>query len=124
MRAMMTRQQSALTMLLLVVFCFAASFEANPIRPPSKRECQVFAEAGSCVTSFEFMREFCRTACDEQLRRQRLDRFETPITESFYDLVADDIDGNEVDFAEFKGKVTVVVNVASECGECHWQQKR
>lgn len=100
--------------LTLLMCCFVAG--ANPIRPPSKRECTAFAEAGSCVASSKFMREYCWSTCDEQFRRQRLERFERPIAESFYDLVADDIKGNEVDFAEFEGKVTVVVNVASAYG--------
>jgi glutathione peroxidase-family protein len=35
---------------------------------------------------------------------------------SFYDLSAVDIDGNDVSFEAFRGKVVLVVNVASECG--------
>jgi len=35
---------------------------------------------------------------------------------SFYDFTMTDIDGNEVDFSQFKGKKVLVVNVASKCG--------
>eukprot|EP00029_Vermamoeba_vermiformis_P005488 TRINITY_DN1922_c0_g1_i1.p2 TRINITY_DN1922_c0_g1~~TRINITY_DN1922_c0_g1_i1.p2 ORF type:complete len:155 (-),score=58.40 TRINITY_DN1922_c0_g1_i1:166-630(-) len=35
---------------------------------------------------------------------------------SFFDLKAKDIKGHEVDFSKFKGKVTLIVNVASKCG--------
>ena len=35
---------------------------------------------------------------------------------TFYDLSAQDIDGNEIKFDSFHGKVVLVVNVASECG--------
>lgn len=35
---------------------------------------------------------------------------------SFFDLSAVDIDGNDVKFEVFRGKVVLVVNVASECG--------
>ena len=35
---------------------------------------------------------------------------------SLYDQKADDINGLEVDFSAFKGKVLLIVNVASECG--------
>ena len=34
----------------------------------------------------------------------------------FYDLVDRDINGNEVKLSKFKGKVLLVVNVASQCG--------
>ncbi|KAF9361240.1 hypothetical protein BGX34_007253 [Mortierella sp. NVP85] len=35
---------------------------------------------------------------------------------SFFDLKAKDIHHQEVDFSDFKGKVVLVVNVASKCG--------
>lgn len=38
------------------------------------------------------------------------------IEKSFYDFKMKDIDGNEVDFNQFKGKKVLVVNVASKCG--------
>lgn len=36
--------------------------------------------------------------------------------QSFFDLKANDAQGNPVDFQEFKGKVVLGVNVASQCG--------
>ena len=35
---------------------------------------------------------------------------------SFFDLTANTLDGSPMNFSEFKGKVLVVVNTASECG--------
>ncbi|MBM4252711.1 MAG: glutathione peroxidase [Deltaproteobacteria bacterium] len=35
---------------------------------------------------------------------------------SFYDFSAQSLDGKDVSMAEFKGKVVLVVNVASKCG--------
>ncbi len=35
---------------------------------------------------------------------------------SFYDFKMKDIDGNEVDFNQYKGKKVLLVNVASKCG--------
>lgn len=42
---------------------------------------------------------------------------------SFFDLEAPDIDGNMVSFKDFEGKVTVITNVASQCGytESHYR---
>ena len=34
----------------------------------------------------------------------------------FYNLSANDIDGNLIDFSKFKGKKILIVNVASKCG--------
>ena len=52
----------------------------------------------------------------------RIPTLRTQDITSFFDLEAKDIDGNLVKFEEFKGKVTVVVNVASYCGytESHY----
>lgn len=36
---------------------------------------------------------------------------------SFFDLEAEDIDEKPVKFDQFRGKVTVITNVASYCGE-------
>ena len=35
---------------------------------------------------------------------------------TFYDLSAKDADGNEIPMSNFKGKVVLIVNTASECG--------
>ncbi len=38
------------------------------------------------------------------------------LSQSFYSVTAPALDGTSVDFERYAGKVTVVVNVASECG--------
>lgn len=102
----------------LFLSCWVATcYAANIVRPPTKRECKLLAETGSCVISSRIMKEYCRKACNDEHRRQHFEKLSPPIVDSFFDLVADDIDGNEVHFSDFKGKVTVIVNVASECGE-------
>lgn len=42
--------------------------------------------------------------------------FDQTMESSFYDFKLKDINGKEVDFAEFKGKKLLLVNVASKCG--------
>jgi len=37
-------------------------------------------------------------------------------TKSFYDFIVKDIDGNDFQFSQLKGKKVMVVNVASKCG--------
>ena len=39
-----------------------------------------------------------------------------PATKSFYDFKLKSIDGKEIDFAQYKGKKVLLVNVASRCG--------
>ena len=34
-----------------------------------------------------------------------------------YDFTVKDIDGKDIDLSQYKGKVVLVVNVASQCGE-------
>ena len=41
----------------------------------------------------------------------------TATMDSPYDFKVKDIDGKEVDLGQYKGKVVLVVNVASQCGE-------
>lgn len=82
-----------------------------------------WANEGECDANPGYMLGHCATSCakinaEETLIEERL----KPI-ESFYDLQCHDIDGSPVNFAEFRGKVVVVVNVASECGytESHYK---
>ena len=39
-----------------------------------------------------------------------------PVPSSIYDITVNTIDGSEVSMAQYKGKVVLVVNVASQCG--------
>ena len=43
---------------------------------------------------------------------------------TFYELKAVDIDGNERFMSDFRGKVLMVVNVASSCGKTDREYKR
>ena len=41
---------------------------------------------------------------------------ETETANGIYDITVKDIDGSEVSLANYKGKVLLIVNVASKCG--------
>lgn len=65
----------------------------------------------------------CETSCDKVQKAALQDAKELAGISSFFDLEAKDIKGNTVKFEEFRGKVTIVVNVASYCGytESHYR---
>jgi glutathione peroxidase len=42
--------------------------------------------------------------------------FSAPVSKTIYDFKMKDIDGKDVSLAEYKGKVVMIVNVASLCG--------
>lgn len=57
----------------------------------------------------------CNT--NSQSTREEVVNLEDMLMEkSFYDFKMKDIDGNEVDFNQYRGKKVLVVNVASKCG--------
>lgn len=84
-------------------------------------ECEGWAEKGECSLNPKYMLEHCADACARQaeLDIEMADAIERKIGHitSFFDLEAQDIDENVITFDKYKGKVTVITNVASQCGE-------
>jgi len=78
----------------------------------SEHKCQLWAIIQECEDNPEFMMENCKPQCDEwRSHTHGLDDIE-----DFYDLTANDIDGDEVDFYdEFEDKVVLITNGASYC---------
>jgi hypothetical protein len=69
------------------------------------------------------MLQNCAVACAKVQAAANADNAAIAGIGSFFDLSAPDIDGNEIKFEQFRGQVTVLVNVASYCGytESHYQ---
>lgn len=78
--------------------------------------CRAWAEAGECEANPGFMLSNCAASCAKNDAAAARDAEELKQVSSFFDLTANDISGNPLDFSEFEGRVTVLVNVASECG--------
>lgn len=62
------------------------------------------------------MMQNCATSCEKLASQKLEDELALAKIGSFFDLKAKDIEGNLVDFKDFQGDVTVIVNVASHCG--------
>mmetsp|Transcript_3144 Transcript_3144/g.5847 ORF Transcript_3144/g.5847 Transcript_3144/m.5847 type:complete len:235 (-) Transcript_3144:105-809(-) len=114
---------------ILVIFIFMVTFAIFPteiaaVQKDSDRRCRQWAERGECDKNPNYMRRECQTSCEWYDNKIGLENNSNidGIT-SFFQLSAKNIDGNDFDFENLKGKITVVVNVASRCGytESHYR---
>ena len=96
----------------------------NAQQPDTDRRCREWAQQNECDNNPGYMRQNCQTSCDKWDRKMGAESNASiaHIT-NFFQLSADDIDGNRFDFENLQGKITVVVNVASQCGytESHYR---
>jgi glutathione peroxidase-family protein len=69
--------------------------------------CEFWASSGECEANPNYMLHSCKKSCGKVVQ---------PIPNSFYDIVEKDIDGNDVNFEQFRRKLVYIVNVASQCG--------
>eukprot|EP00566_Odontella_aurita_P027970 CAMPEP_0113565392 /NCGR_PEP_ID=MMETSP0015_2-20120614/22152_1 /TAXON_ID=2838 /ORGANISM="Odontella" /LENGTH=197 /DNA_ID=CAMNT_0000467585 /DNA_START=1 /DNA_END=594 /DNA_ORIENTATION=+ /assembly_acc=CAM_ASM_000160 len=78
---------------------------------------------GECDANPGYMRQNCVKSCDEYDAEVSRNDQDIAGIESFYDLEADDIDGNPIKFDAFRGKAVLITNVASYCGytESHYK---
>lgn len=92
-------------------------------KPDEHPNCVEWAERGECDDNPNYMLVHCATACAEIEDTSAEDDPSARI-QSFYELDARDIHGDRVDFDQFRGKVVIITNVASECGytESHYTQ--
>lgn len=102
-----------LLLLLLLSVCHAQLL----LRLASKSECKRLVQGNIAhCDDLPEVKQYCQQACHAQLQRKRLEPFGYTDAKTFHELTAKDIDGNDVDFSQFKGKVVLVTNVASQCG--------
>ena len=78
--------------------------------------CQFWAEGGECDRNPGYMLSNCAKSCGDLAAAAAREAEELKGINSFFDLAANDIFGESIEFRKFKGQVTVLVNVASECG--------
>lgn len=102
--------------LILSVSVGLLSLDVATASEDTHENCKVWAEAGECEKNPGFMLSGCTKSCDEIAAASLNAAEELKGISSFFDLSANDIFGEPIDFQKFQGQVTVLVNVASECG--------
>jgi glutathione peroxidase-family protein len=73
--------------------------------------CEFWASSGECVANPNYMLVNCALSCSPQIGQTTSSK-----SLDFYSIVEKDIDGNDIKFDRFRGKVVYIVNVASQCG--------
>lgn len=104
----------AVFLLTLLVVTVTATVHAVP--KDQHDTCASWAEAGECEHNPAFMHTNCATSCDRAAAATAAQDKELAGITSFFDLSAPDIEGETVNFDQFKDQVTLVINVASYCG--------
>ena len=84
-----------------------------------------WADMGECDNNPNYMRVHCKSSCDRFDKSKGGQNLMAEIShiDSFYSLSANDIDNKPFHFKQLEDKVTVIVNVASQCGytESHYR---
>ena len=55
-------------------------------------------------------------SCTNQKPETAISKTATPAAKSIHDFKVEDLEGGEINFADFKGKKILIVNTASKCG--------
>ena len=97
----------------LICICFLV-LHLYVVAQDQHKNCAFWAKSGECEANPGYMLKNCKTSCD--LVESEAKATNQGLPESFYDITETDLNGNQIDFAQFKGKVVYVVNVASQCG--------
>ena len=110
----MVRSSSFLTLLLT---SWLATNNTLAAAPDQHEMCESWAMRGECEINPNYMLVNCASACEAHAKSGSEEvAKEIAHLDSVFDLKAKDIDGNVVDFAQLRGQVTIVTNVASYCG--------
>lgn len=84
--------------------------------PDKEEDCELWAGSGECDSNPDYMLLHCATSCAKMATS---DAAALEGIESIYQLKANDLQGKEVDFSQFKDRVLIITNVASFCGYTH-----
>lgn len=105
---MNNRVMGSISLFLVLLVCVGSWWCAAA--SDRHENCEYWASTGECEANPNYMLDYCAEACARYT--------DTKITtyNSFYDIVERDMNGNEIKFSNFEGKVVYLVNTASYCG--------
>lgn len=94
---------------------------AEPAKAPAKEDKKPDAKPATDASPKGDGKDAAKDAVKDGTKADKKDEVKTPPTRAIADpavlvFKVKDIDGKEVDLASFKGKVVLIVNVASKCG--------
>lgn len=97
-----------LSLLLVVLIALVAGKKEKD----NHKDCQFWASIGECTKNPSYMLTNCAPSCAAINSKNGGNTAQV----SIYDIVEKDINGKDVNFDKFRGKVLYIVNVASHCG--------
>jgi glutathione peroxidase-family protein len=84
---------------------------AGVVAVDQHESCSYWASLGECNANPNYMLTNCAKSCESFVKPTQ-----TNIPTSFYSIIEKDLNGQEINFEQFRGKIVYVVNVASQCG--------
>lgn len=108
-------------------FLFFQLILSQTYQEDQNEHCSYWASIGECINNPNYMLNNCYKSClkeNQQLGQQQQGQGQgqgqqdkkNNIPQSFYDIIENDINGNIINYQQFRNKLVYIVNVASQCG--------
>lgn len=98
-------------LLIVTLFSFILVASGQEGLVDHHESCDFWASIGECDANPGYMLSNCAKSCDAIVLANN-----QPLPASFYEITEKDLEGRDISFEQFRGKVVYVVNVASYCG--------
>ena len=110
----------SLLLLISSLLCLATT---QAVEPDKNKDCGHWADVGECEKNAAYMLTNCATSCSLIQQKAEDTAAELASITSFFDLSAPTLGGKDLKFETLRGGVTIVANVASQCGytESHYK---
>jgi glutathione peroxidase-family protein len=107
------KRRKEMTIMNFFLFTVSSFLAARAVTVDQHESCSFWASTGECEANPNYMLTSCAKSCGELVKPIR-GNSNNPT--SFYSIVETDMNGREINFEQFRGKIVYIVNVASQCG--------